>query len=233
MGNATVRVAVHGDGALGYRVADGRSVTGCSTWFELAATLEFVLARALVRHAGAAAQIHGAGVSVRGEGLLLVGPSGRGKSSLAIQLAREGYPLISDDFLFVHGGGRVGGVRRYAKLDLAALSALGIDPESTVHWHPSAGEAWIDPEGLSGWVREPSPVRWILFLGPSRSRDALRAVPAARVLELLLESRALDRHGDSLPVLTDLLHGAEAFELEAASHAAARALVLRLIAPNP
>ncbi|RJE87372.1 HPr kinase/phosphorylase [Paracoccus onubensis] len=42
-------------------------------------------------------QIHGTTVALEGRGLLLLGPSGSGKSSLALQLLAVGARLVSDD----------------------------------------------------------------------------------------------------------------------------------------
>jgi len=212
---------------------EGTSIARCPAWNDLPTTLEFVLAQTLIREAGVAAQVHGAGVSVGGEGLLLVGPSGRGKSSLAIQLTRLGHPLITDDFVLIHPGGRVEGARRHAKLDVKTLADLGIDPQGTVLWQVDADEAWVDPANLCGWIRHPVPARWIVFLTAGRSSDKLAPVSETHALELLLQSRGLDTTGQSLPVLADLLHGAETFALSASSHTSALSLVLGLIDRRP
>lgn len=42
-------------------------------------------------------QIHGTTIEMEGRGLLLLGPSGSGKSSLALQLLAVGGRLVSDD----------------------------------------------------------------------------------------------------------------------------------------
>ncbi|MFV0385701.1 HPr kinase/phosphorylase [Paracoccus sp. (in: a-proteobacteria)] len=42
-------------------------------------------------------QVHGTAVSVNGRGLLILGPSGSGKSSLALELMAAGGSLVSDD----------------------------------------------------------------------------------------------------------------------------------------
>ncbi len=45
--------------------------------------------------------IHASAVSVLGQGVLIIGPSGSGKSSLALQLMAYGAGLISDDLVWL------------------------------------------------------------------------------------------------------------------------------------
>ena len=48
-------------------------------------------------HAKASNQIHATAVAIDGEGVLLLGPSGTGKSDLALRLIDRGAKLIADD----------------------------------------------------------------------------------------------------------------------------------------
>lgn len=48
--------------------------------------------------------VHAAAVVRRGQGYLLVGGSGSGKSSLAYALVREGFELLAEDYVFVRSG---------------------------------------------------------------------------------------------------------------------------------
>ena len=50
----------------------------------------------------AKALLHATCVAVDGRGLLILGPSGSGKSSLALQLIALGATLVSDDRTFLH-----------------------------------------------------------------------------------------------------------------------------------
>lgn len=47
------------------------------------------------------ASVHGTSLSVSGKGVLIIGPSGSGKSSLAFQLMAYGAKLISDDLTWI------------------------------------------------------------------------------------------------------------------------------------
>lgn len=50
--------------------------------------------------------IHATSISIDGQGVLLTGPSGSGKSDLALRLIDRGASLISDDYtLLTHEGG--------------------------------------------------------------------------------------------------------------------------------
>jgi HPr kinase/phosphorylase len=45
--------------------------------------------------------IHATAVSIRGAGVIITGPSGSGKSDLALRLIDRGAILISDDYVFI------------------------------------------------------------------------------------------------------------------------------------
>jgi HPr kinase/phosphorylase len=51
---------------------------------------------------GAEFQAHGALVEVQGVGILLLGPSGIGKSECALELVMRGHRLVADDVVRVH-----------------------------------------------------------------------------------------------------------------------------------
>ena len=51
------------------------------------------------------ARVHGALVDVEGIGVLLLGPSGIGKSECALELVRRGHRLVADDVVVLHREG--------------------------------------------------------------------------------------------------------------------------------
>ena len=56
-----------------------------------------------IAHTFGGEMIHGAGVVFGDQAVLLLGPGGAGKSTLALAAAQSGLPLLGDDFLMVSG----------------------------------------------------------------------------------------------------------------------------------
>ena len=50
------------------------------------------------------AQIHASAVALDGRALLIVGPSGSGKSALALRMMAHGATLVSDDLVEIRAG---------------------------------------------------------------------------------------------------------------------------------
>jgi hypothetical protein len=70
-------------------------------------------------------ELHAAGLAKEGKGLLLVGPSGSGKSSLALSLVRQGWHYLSDDMLILRhtsSGVEALPLRRYFKVERSLVS---------------------------------------------------------------------------------------------------------------
>jgi HPr kinase/phosphorylase len=72
-------------------------------------------------------QVHGGLLRVRGSGVLLLGPSGVGKSEAALELVARGHQLVADDVveLFLEGG-RLRGRARAAIRHFLEIRGLGI-----------------------------------------------------------------------------------------------------------
>lgn len=78
-----------------------------------------------------AARIHGSCVAVNGHGVLLLGASGSGKSSLALALMERGALLVADDAVMLSARGNH--IMAAPHPDLAgALELYGIGP---TRWH--------------------------------------------------------------------------------------------------
>lgn len=75
------------------------------------------------------ASVHGTGVSLANRGLLIIGPSGSGKSGLAAQLIVASAELVSDDMVYVRSGS--GGLEIFSPPKaphLIELRGLGLVP---------------------------------------------------------------------------------------------------------
>jgi HPr kinase/phosphorylase len=76
---------------------------------------------------GAALWLHGAGVAIDGRGILILGASGSGKSSLALSLMALGANLIADDGLWLSDEGDPPLLRRPAQSpDLIESRGIGL-----------------------------------------------------------------------------------------------------------
>jgi len=151
--------------------------------------------------------MHAAALAVQTEdqrrAVLISGPSGTGKTTAALALARGGMDLLSDDtsFLF-EAGGELGvwGLRLPLKVHQRTLSLLPWLRELP-HWPVAvpAGEWGVDPQGL--WPHRPlrAVPRAVVFLDPRREGAHLleRMDRLAAVERLTRENvRATDRRGD-------------------------------------
>jgi hypothetical protein len=70
-------------------------------------------------------ELHAAGLSKDGKGLLIVGPSGSGKSSLTLSLIQAGWNYLTDDMVLlrhISSGVEAFPLRRYFKVDKAIIA---------------------------------------------------------------------------------------------------------------
>jgi HPr kinase/phosphorylase len=88
-------------------------------------------------------QIHGSLVEVMGVGVMILGPSGVGKSECVIELVRRGQRLVADDVvrLRVVGGGAVGGGDTKG-------SRAGGGRRRLIGWSPEHIRHYIEVRGL-------------------------------------------------------------------------------------
>lgn len=69
-----------------------------------------------------------------GRGVLIAGPSGAGKSTLALALTRAGLGFVSDDLVFLSGGGERGAGIRV----LGFADAVGVTEQTAERFHEAA-----------------------------------------------------------------------------------------------
>jgi hypothetical protein len=145
----------------------------CESRSDLLSTVEFEATLALLAHLPGYAQLHASGAVVDGGAVLALGPSGSGKSNLAMGWHRSGYRLLGDDAVLVGGNGRARGFARLMKLDLDRAGAYQIDAERTLAFDPTANEIWYDPCEGAGWATETWPERVVAWVR-RRPGSALR-----------------------------------------------------------
>jgi len=145
----------------------------------------------LALHRGGALSLHGSAVATADGAILMLGPKGRGKSTLAVALAQSGAPLLTDDVAVVEHRDGVSMVRP------------GV--HSVRLWPDSASQLGTDAYGPTGSVgrkllihslpdallaMEPAPISAVYLLEPTEggdvedevAREHLSSVDAARRL---------------------------------------------------
>lgn len=158
-------------------------------------------------------ELHSAGVVEleSGRGLLIIGPSGSGKSALAVQLAQSGWSYLSDDELLL-------------SLDDGMVEARGFRSFFAVST-AEAGAPFkhcFEPEVVFGSKRiaQASP-GWVLFSRlRGESRSELRKLTQAETMKRLIRAcpwATYDRSiaGANLNLLSALARQAQGFDLSA------------------
>ncbi len=111
--------------------------------------------------------LHAAALERGPAGVLLVGPSDVGKSTLAYALVRQGWGFVSDDSVLLHAEGRDGAVEAVAFRRRFGLDADDRFPEVAAHAVPQPAEAgkWsVDVAALyAGQARMQTAPRLLVF----------------------------------------------------------------------
>lgn len=184
--NGTFLLSVHGVGAYhisGSEVVIAPKSTATDTELRL-----FLLGSALgfICHRRGLFPLHASSVLFDGKAIAFSGPSGSGKSTIGAALAKQGYPLLSDDVcvIDVHAGD--GPVVRPAfprlKLWQDSLDALGIDSNGLERNRPFQNKfhyqmAWV----VDG---KPIPLAAIFFLDAARTGSEQKIQRIERLAEI-------------------------------------------------
>jgi hypothetical protein len=119
--------------------------------------------------------VHGAVVSDSRRTLVLAGPSGRGKTTLALALMRRGFRLLSDDFAPLRRAD--GMVIPFAKRVGITRRDGGAPPDGVANpgarWTPFGDKWLVDPADLPGGIDEDAhPPTHLLLLGDAEDPAA-------------------------------------------------------------
>lgn len=138
-------------------------------------------------------ELHAAGVvSPSGEGILVIGPSGSGKSNLAAQLAASGWQYLSDDSVLLYSRNGIvhaHALRRMFALTNEVFSAAGLTESDSI-------EVTVVPFDPLKKRFEPAPVfpgRFALSCQPTRVVFSRIENGAASRIQLLNRSETMAR----------------------------------------
>lgn len=161
--------------------------------------LDHVLPLAL-SHSGELA-LHASAVEVRGTCLGFLGVSGKGKSTLALYLAGNGFPLLTDDCLLIRGEPPcIMGIPSYPSCrlwpgDLPTLPCAGLKVSDVAHY---TSKKRVSLNGAIPFCQSPAPVSALWFLasrepaGDDSPVVASRLAPREAMMELISHSFQLD-----------------------------------------
>ena len=126
--------------------------------------------------------VHGTTVEIAGQGVLLRGPSGSGKSDLALRLMDGGAQLVADDQTALSpSGGRVVARARDTIAGLLEVRGLGIVQVAHCAWAPLALVVDLVSEDLMERLPEPRQVEFLGFSVPCLTLAPFQASAAAKV----------------------------------------------------
>jgi hypothetical protein len=187
--------------------------------------------------------LHAAAVGARGRGLLLMGDSGAGKSTIALHCLLQGLNMLSEDAVFVAPGSRAAtGIASFLHLQRRGLRFLRGQPgarrirNSPVIRRRSGAEKYEVDLRRSGYrlAAAPLSIQALVFLSKRRAGDDRLLVPlAARRRAARLAT--LQPYAAAQPGwrrFQNSLAGIRTFELRRGSHPAVAVAALRhLLAP--
>lgn len=131
---------------------------------DLLSAIEFEVNQRLLATQAGYVHLHASGAVVNGGAVLAIGPSGSGKSNMAMAWHRAGHRLLGDDAVLLGNDGNVGGFARLLKLDVDRARAFGIEVERTLAFDPTYDEIWYDPCDGAGWATDWVPLRTLAWV---------------------------------------------------------------------
>jgi hypothetical protein len=162
------------------------------------------------------ASLHAAAIEVAGRAILLVGPQGRGKSTLAAGFARRGYRVLSEDLACIRPGPSPSVIPGPATLRLRNDVAAHITGEFGRLDNSRRDRTRYALRADQRGDCQPVPIRAVVVLGEAATEPRLDPVkPMVALPDLWQASVHLTRRHDRLcfECLTDLVEAVPIFEL--------------------
>lgn len=223
-------------GPHGYVIAcDGVPVADAAHLAEIAPAIKAVLVQAILARADFRLAVHAAALAVDGRVLLIPGPAGAGKTTLAAALMASGFTLLGDDTVVLEARDL-----RVRPLPFASAVKSGAW-ELLAPYFPGILDLPIDVRPDRRQVRylrpariatESLPARWIVFPRAERcgrtSLEPLSRVEALRRLLTMCYAPARRLAVADVQQLAAWLAGLECYELDA-SHLGTAVRLLRQI----
>jgi hypothetical protein len=141
--------------------------------------------------------LHGACVGKRGRGILLLGDSGAGKSTVALQCALAGFDFLSEDAVFVNSALLATGVPNFFHLRAESLKWVDRATATLIRGSPvirrrSGVEKFeVDLRAAAFHLAPPLKLAAVAFLTRRRGgQSLLRPLPKAQLLDRIRDQQA-------------------------------------------
>lgn len=211
---------------------NGSTVASCDP-DQVLPTVKAFITEQVVRQNRPDIVFHAACLSLSGRSLLVSGAPGAGKTTLALQLAENGFGYAADDITLIGPDGTARGVPFAPTIKAGAWDLVSrIRPDlrnAAVHHRPDGKR--VRYLSLVGSDRQPHPIGWIFFIRRVTGDIELKRIGAADAIRRLIEGSFSPDGRLSLAgfgALRRALAGADAFELAYDSSAEAADLIRAL-----
>jgi hypothetical protein len=170
--------------------------------------------------------LHAASLRRRGRRVLIAGPEGAGKTTLALRLIREGYELEGDEHVIVDCGGVVARPRacRVKESSLNLLSEFAEAISSAPFYVDGRGRKIfnVDPRSVGGsWCIQSGKVDRVIVLTPNHGGySSLQPISATVLAQALLSGLQLRASGAGslIAAVAGLVRHAKGYDLSLGDH---------------
>jgi hypothetical protein len=205
--------------------------------------IEFAVLTLVARVQGLVA-LHGACVGRAGRGILLLGPGGAGKSTLALQCLREGLEILAEDSVFAMPDTLLAtGVSNFLHVRADSLAWIAerrciarIRKSPVIRRRTGVRKYEIDlRRGEYRMAARPLRISAIVFLcaRPAAGRPLLKHLPAAAALPMLVREQAYAANQPPWALFIRSLKSVPCFELRRGRHPSESVAALRGLIDSP